>query len=315
MREPDIGRNRALHAPVCSAANPRQSDRMANDSDAVWKKAHLVWKDPATWYGRLTTWLSPRLKPRGLTRLENLGEQDLCWDDLDWREVVLAPELMEREEYVRDCLADALWHATARVFHGCRVNDAGVFHREGLRANDPATMEAMVRRIVEEEEDLAWMRPNIDQRLAEFDARERDTGKVYVCLDDRPQLDYIGHYALYGPEWLQAFFSFSGFRVLRSRGVPTILELDLPLELTSDHIRQELATDLLQEWTRITVNHPTWTPQIDFTISLRHELSAEYVVGHYHPKALKCPYHQNMVVRTAVTECPSCRPSGLKSGV
>lgn len=279
---------------------------MSDDLDALWASGTLIWKDPITWYDRLTRWLTPRLEKGGIKRLQNLGEQDLCWDDMDWREVVLAPQLAEEEEYARDALAEALWATTARVYHGCRVNDAGVFHREGLRANDPAEMEALARRIVDEEDELAWMRPDIDQRLADFDARDRDTGRLYVCLDDRPQLDHIGHYALYGPEWLQAFFSFSGFRVLRSRGVPTILELDLPLELTSDHTRQELATDLLQEWTRITVNRPSWSPQIDFTISLKHGLPPEYVVGHYHPKELKSPYHQKMVVRTDATECPGC---------
>jgi hypothetical protein len=48
-------------------------------------------------------------------------------------------------------LADDLAKAKLRTFHSCRVPDAGVFHREGLRRNDPAELEALARRLVAED--------------------------------------------------------------------------------------------------------------------------------------------------------------------
>lgn len=275
-------------------------------AETVWPGQVIDWKAPATWYEPLSLWLKPHLSRRSFARLSALGEQDLCWDDWDWREKILAPELTEDFADVVSALGEALSHSTARVYHGCRVDDAGVFHRDGLKVNDPAELEALARRIVAEEEDFAWMRNGwLDKQLAEH-PRDRDTGWLYAGLDDRELCDGAGHYALYGPEWLQALFSFSGFRVLRSRGVPTIVQLDLPLSLTSDGIRRELAEALLQEWVRITVNRPEWTPQINFSISLKHALDRSIVVGHYHPAALTCPYYGKETVKTAVTVCPSC---------
>jgi len=281
--------------------------------DHIWLDGPVLWKDTTTWADRLTSWLAPRLKPDGLERLKGLGEQDLCWDDSDWLDVVLKPAVRGGVEGLADRLADSLFVATLRVYHGCRLPDAGVLHREGLRVNDPAKLEDEARRIVAECEDLAWMRPGLEQRIAEFSHRERDTGRVYVCIDDRVQLDRAGHYALYGPEWLQVFFSFSGFHALRSRGVPTIVELDLPLEHASDSSRTELARALLQEWTRVIVNAPDWSPDRDFTIILDFDIPAEYVVGHSHPAVLRCPYNQMQEFVTEVTACPACsaaRPIG-----
>ncbi len=273
----------------------------------LWEDGLLVWKDASTWHERLSTWLAPWLVPEGKAALERLGEKDICHDDFAWREDILAPRLNEDLDLVRDQLAEDLKGATLRVYHGCRVADAGVYERGGLLRNAPASMEAEVRRIVAEEEAFAYMRGDIDRRLAEFDARERDTGKAYVCVDDREQLDASGHYALYGAEWLQAFFGSSAHEALRKRGVPTVLEIDLPLIAADDYDRKHLSDQLLNEWARRVVNRPNWTPSIDFTIILRRDLPREWIVGHYHPTALRSPCEQFRIFKTEVTNCPSCR--------
>ncbi len=235
-----------------------------------------------------------------------MGERDICWDDPDWLDDILVPRLSRGLDYTRQALGEALSSATLRVFHGCRVADAGLFHREGLRINDPVVLEDEARRIVAEANDLAWARPHIERMIAENKHRLRDEGRVYVCVDDRPQLDEIGQYALYGAEWLQVLLGFAGHRTLRSRGVPTILELDVPLDLVGESTRRELADTLLQEWTRRTVNNPDFHPEIDFTISFLHDLPAEYVVSHYHPKVLKDPYRNKATCVSEVTVCPGC---------
>lgn len=293
-----------------------ESGAVEGEDSAVplWARPLLVWKDTPTWYERLSTWLEPWLIPGGKAALERLGEQDICHDDFAWREEILGPHLNDDLEVVRDQLAEGLKDATLRVYHGCRAPDAGVYERFGLLRNDPVSMEAEVRRIVAEEDSLSYMRADIDQRLVEFDSRERDTGKAYVCVDDREQLDASGHYALYGPEWLQAFFSFSGFEVLRKRGVPTILEIDLPLIFANDYDRKQFSEQLLNEWTRMVVNRPDRTPSIDFTIILRRDLPPEWVVGHYHPGALRSPYEQFQIFKSEVTHCPSCRSDTRPDG-
>lgn len=280
----------------------------ANLAEKPWRGRLVHWKDRETWFDILTAWIQPYFCPGGFARLTRLKSKDLCWDDSDWLDVVLAPRLRVQIDTAVDLLAEALEPAILRVFHGCRVADAGVYHREGLLLNDPAKLAEEVRRIVAEEEELAWRRPTIEKDLAEWDARERDASRLYVCADDQPQLDYIGHYLLYGSEWISAFLGWSGHRVLRRRGVPTMIEIDLPFHLATPNTRIEFARHLLQEWVRVTVNAPTFVPQLDFSLILRASLPPDMVVGHYHPKAVKDTFNGKALVRTDHPFCPTCAP-------
>jgi hypothetical protein len=271
-----------------------------------WRGKLVHWKDRSTWFEPLGEWLQPYFRKGAFARLGRLGEQDLCWDDSDWLDIILAPRLKIEIDTTIEWLADALDATTLRAFHGCRVADAGVFVRNGIRLNDPAWLEAEVRRIVAEEDDLAWLRPTIEQEIARFDARERDTGRLYVCADDQPQLDRIGHYMLYGSEWVTALLGFPAHSILRGRGVPTMVELDLPFRLATPGTRREFARKLLQEWVRVLANSPTFVPKLDFTVILRTDVPAHMIVGHYHPEALKDPFRQYVTYQTQTRTCPAC---------
>lgn len=268
----------------------------------------MHWKDRATWFAPLGDWVKPYFREGGEARLRSGGERDLCWDDSDWLDRVLYRQLDIEIDTAIERLAEDLEPAILRAFHGCRVADAGVFHREGIRINDPGRLEAEVRRIVADEVDLAWLRPSLEQRIADFDARERDIGRLYVCVDDRPQLDRIGHYMLYGSEWIVALLGFSAHSTLRRRGVPTMVELDLPLRLATPNTRQEFARKLLQEWVRVFVNEPTFVPALDFTVVLHADVPAEMIVGHYHPDVLHDPFQGFVSHKTALRTCPGCTP-------
>jgi hypothetical protein len=106
--------------------------------------------------------------------MSNMGEQELCWDDFEWLKILESKLAARPIESVIDDLASALDPVVLRVYHGCRVADAGVFHREGLRINSPEALAEDVRRIVAEESDLAWLRPTIESRLVAFEHRDRD---------------------------------------------------------------------------------------------------------------------------------------------
>ncbi|WP_127846982.1 MULTISPECIES: hypothetical protein [unclassified Caulobacter] len=275
-------------------------------SPCPWRDRLLHWKDRTTWHPTLTQWLQPHFVDGGYATLSALPEQDLCWDDTDWLDEILAPYLKEDLEVVLDQLSTVINRAVLRAFHGCRVADAGVFHREGIRLNDPAVLEDEARRIVAETAELAWMQKSLESRLAAFDARERDTDQLFLCADDQVQLDHIGHYMLYGSEWMTCALGPSAFDTLRRRGIPTMIEVDLPVSWISPGLRDELAEKLLQEWVRVVVNAPTFIPKIDFGIDLRVPVPAEMIVAHYHPAILKDPYNGNAPCRTEVRTCPSC---------
>jgi hypothetical protein len=239
--------------------------------------------------------------------MSNMGEQELCWDDFEWLKILESKLAARPIESVIDDLASALDPVVLRVYHGCRVADAGVFHREGLRINSPEALAEDVRRIVAEESDLAWLRPTIESRLVAFEHRDRDTGRSYVGVDHRALIEEAGPYALYGSEWILSFFGFGAHDILRRRGVPTIVEIDLPCRYMSPASRAEFGRQLLQEWTRVQVNRPDWLPVIDFTVILHVDLPPEAIVGHLHPAAVIDPLCQRVRRITAATHCPHCR--------
>lgn len=270
-----------------------------------FRRRVLNWKDRETWWPALEIWLQPYWSPEGRLALESAGEQDLCWDDTDWLDL-FGEHLTAKMDDLAEDLADSLNGAVLRVFHGCRVLDAGVFHRDGLKINDPTALEAEVRRIVAEEEGLAWMRPGLDDRIRTFDARERDTGRLYVCADETPQLDRSGHYLLYGSEWVQCVLGWGAHSVMKRRGTPTVVELDLPFSLADHPTRTTFARKLLQEWVRVLLNAPTFVPALDFSVILHHDLPASMVVGHHHPPMVKDPFNGFARERSPRTTCPHC---------
>lgn len=278
---------------------------------ASWRSAIIDWQQPKSWASAVSGWLRPFLNERGIRPLQQMGEQDICWDDPDWlnkTQRVLRFEV----EYVVKNLADALSFATARTYHGCRTVDAGCYHRGGIRRNDPAVLADEVRRIVREEDRLARLRPVIEQRLHDFDHAERDTGRLYLVMDDRGLTNSAGHYLLYGSEWIQSVLGFEAHEALRQRGVPTVLAVDLPLSMVTSHEREQLAETLLQEWTRIKVNKPDWVPELDFTFCLREDIPGAMIVGHFHPNVICDPFYQNIKRRVGQQNCPNCGAAPIR---
>lgn len=277
---------------------------------AAWNNRLIEWKLPGTWVPALSRWIRPHLNHHGIRGLRKLGDQDLCWDDYAWLEVA-EYVLRGSIDYVADDLADALRFATLKAYHGCRVTDAGVYHREGIRRNDPVWLANEVRRIVREEADLAWMQPGIEERLDSFEAADRDTGNVFIIVDDRGMIERDGNYLLYGSEWITCVFDERGRRVLRRLGVPTVIEIDFPLAEAPIYYLPGLARSLLQEWTRIKVNQPDWVPHIDFSFCLKRDVPPTWVVGHHHPESVSDPYHSHIMRRTEVRTCPTCLAAKL----
>lgn len=271
---------------------------------AIWRKTTIDWKKPGSWVPTLSRWLRPSLNDRGIRDLQRMGKQDICWDDHAWLDITQRV-LQSDVGYVAETLSDALSFATVRTYHGCRAEDVGSYLRAGIVRNDPRVLADEVRRLVREDDGLAFLRPCIEQLLQEFDSTERDTGKLYVVLDDRELVDGGGHYLLYGSEWMQCILGWGAHDTLRRRGYPTIFTVDLPLSMTHSHDREQLASVLLQEWTRIKANKPDWVPELDFTFFLRDDIPSALIVSHRHPSEVRDPFH-GVMRRVERRTCPSC---------
>jgi len=160
-------------------------------------------------------------------------------------------------------------------------------------------MTAQVKAIVAGSDKLTWMRDRVDTAIAEIE-NELDPGRVYVVADDAVLLKHAAHYLIYGSEWISAILGAAGRRVLLQRGVPTLLEIDLPLRISSMQTRTELATKMLREWTRLACNRPDWSAPIDFSFCLRTDIPAAWIVRHSHPAELRDPLEQGRIYRSRV---------------
>ncbi|MBC7953167.1 MAG: hypothetical protein H7Z12_15275 [Rhodospirillaceae bacterium] len=206
---------------------------------------------------------------------------------------------------VEEPFADELERMVVRCFHGCRTEDAGHYLIHGIRAHRRDELEARLRAMIAEDERLRWMAPTLSERMAEFPSAT-DEHRSYVVLDDRFMLEHAAHYLIYGSEWIAAVLGRSWRHPLLERGVPTMIEVDLPLSWVTLGMRKALSRLLLSEWTRQTVDKPAHVYQRSFTFILDRDLPPEIVAGHYHPETMKDPWDGRAVYRSPRTVCEHC---------
>lgn len=264
----------------------------------------LVWPMAETWMSVVADWLTPRLASGGLSRLRQVDTSELYVDDLTWMEMLesaLQPDVID----VREAFANELEGKIVRSYHGCRTEDAGDYFREGIRVHRREELEERLRRIVEENDSLRWMIPTLSQRMAEFPS-STDVDRCFVVLDNRAMLKYAAHYLIYGSEWICAVLGHGYRDPLLKIGVPTMIEVDLPLSWASEGDRRELADLMLGEWLRQTLDKPDQVRIQDFTFVLHRNLPPETVVGHYHPRRLRDPLEKGIPHHSPNATCLHC---------
>ena len=85
-----------------------------------------------------------------------------------------------------------------------------------------------------------------------------------------------------------------------------MLEINLPLRMSSMQTCTELATKMLQEWTRLACNRPDWSAPSDFSFCLRTDIPAAWIVRHSHPAELRDPLEQERIYRFRFLTCAQC---------
>lgn len=253
----------------------------------------------------MSEWLRSRMDARALSSLKGVDHEAWCDDDLDW--LCLLESYLELPlKITKRELVVSLGQMTVRTYHGCRTEDAGHYFGQGLRGHRRVELEAEVRSFLERTEELGWWLSGLTQRIAEVESNI-DEGCCYVVLDPRPLLERAAHYLIYGSEWRLAVLGNIGRRAIRQIGAPTLLEIDLPLRMVDPHFRENLAKELLQEWTRQFVSQTSRVRWIDFTFKVRQDIPPEHIVAHSHPEALRDPLDQFRTHRSTRVDCVLCR--------
>ncbi|MBB4303776.1 hypothetical protein GGD81_002828 [Rhodobium orientis] len=271
----------------------------------IWNGKTIEWKRPNTWVPLLSRWIRPHLNERGIRYLQRFGYQEICWDDSEWLGITQSVLNKDIEFVVQD-FAEAVHASTIRTFHGCRPVAPRTYHEDGIMMNNPRALEEQARRLVYDDETLTSLRPSIEKEIIEYIFRDQDQGNVFVVLDDRFMISSAGHYLIYGSEWLVGLLGPRAHSTLRNRGYPTIFVVDLPLNLINFEVVKHLFEALLQEWTRIKVNRPSWIPEKNFSFCLHQDIPSSMIVTHYHPKLICDPLYNRIVRQNEFVSCPDC---------
>lgn len=273
-------------------------------NDVVWKNRQFEWKEANSWVPCLTAWLEPHFRKDGMRRLKPGKFRDLYGDDSEWLEI-LAKCLKHDIDYHVERLSGALYRATLKTYHGCRTEDVGSYFRHGLRVHNRDELTDHLKSLISKHDELRHVKPTLDEEIAKVE-KSFDEGRLFVVIDDTVLLDRAAHYLIYGSEWISAVLGHNNRKVLLKSGIPTLLEIDLPLKRANSAQLRRLAERMLTEWTMRACNYPDWHTPVDFSFILQFDLPPTWIVGHTHPKELKDPLEYGHVYRTPRATCAYC---------
>lgn len=269
-------------------------------------KVVLDWRNRAEWLYAASKYGGHVLTP-ALRR--TLGKtRPKCWsDDMSW--------LPDWEDLVPEfvfCLAEYYTHLKA--FHGCRPIALSSYYEHGLRGQDGDQLITLFR---ETFADVPT--PDLDAAIAVLgDRSTRERGAIWLVSDDREMIEEYGHYLIQGSEFLMALAAQLGvsrlgedyrFR-LREHGVPTVLEIELPVVIVPSNNIEEVAKSVLSAW-----GQSVTTQGIGSSVSpcyvIRRTIEAECIVGHVHPAKIRDPHRGNIQYINTQRTCDVCSRKSL----
>ncbi|WP_232448494.1 hypothetical protein [Burkholderia ubonensis] len=265
-------------------------------------KIVLDWRKRDEWIAELPKYAAHLLTPAIKRKLAT--KRPKCWsDDMSWipgREH-LVPKFLE-------CFTSHYTHLKA--FHGCRPVTLSSYYKHGLMGQDRDKLLAHFREIYS---DLPSA--DLDAAIAKFSDRSaRERGSVWLVGDDRELVEEYGHYIIQGSEFLMALAAALGssstgedFRFrLRDSGIPTVLEVDIPIEIIGGNDIQEVAQMVLSEWGQTVTELP-----LGFSSSpcyvVRRDIPPQFIEAHTHPARIPDPHRGFISYINDRQTCEFCR--------
>ncbi len=250
---------------------------------------------PETWCESFWKASVDFLKPETRDKFVQCPPAAIYHDDLSW----LEPFRWDRGRPVAMDLVSAVtnrWRAL-RACHGTRTDDVCGFYRHGLLPLDPHQVAERTKQV------LQATHPDLDDRWFEEAVHSvgtrLDAGQVFLEANEEDLIATSGHYMLYGSEYGVAIAAALGGigridyrQALKTTGRPTIFVCDIPLDLLSQHIIEELAANVAVIAFRQLVRHVDCFSddrETMFGFPINQALPPSAIVGHYHPRNIPDP--------------------------
>jgi hypothetical protein len=265
------------------------------------KERILDWRNRRSWLGSIRFYASDLLTERTRQRLRQIRPH--CWSDvMDWlpNHEDLVPAFGERF---------AQYYSHVKAFHGCRPESLCTYYSQGLLGQDSERIKSAFRQIFADV-DTCDLNEAIE-RMERRDGSER--GRIWLTADDRRMMEEFGHYAIHGSEYLLALAAkltvinaSEDFRLrLRKVGIPTILEVDIPMTQVSSFNKMEVARMILSEWGQLITRQPLGRGSAPCYV-VDEDISPECIKAHYHPQKIRDFHGFTSTYINHTIECDMC---------
>ena len=250
-----------------------------------------------------------------LARLKATPGAKMYEDTMDYMQTAYRKSGVRYDASTKEELIEAVLgkFTLIRGYHGCRPLSLESYLCDGLVLPTRKRLAQHAYAIFEGEISLAELERRADQ--ADLTTR---LGKIHFCADVDELIEECGHYLIYGPEamnclWepgepeFQRRFQESQERS-RSKGIPTVLVCDVPVDWMEDCFRIELGRTLLTWHLQLASDAPTRPEDWDrnWAYAITRDLPAGNIKSHFHPERIPDPLRIPVVYCPPETRCAWC---------
>lgn len=233
-----------------------------------------------------------------------LQERPECWsDNLSW---------LPDSRYILSEFVSGLtgYYTHFKGFHGCRPLRLSSYYEEGLLGQNSDLLCDMFRKIFSDAP-----KAHVESVIKQFsDRSDGERGAMWLVGSDQFLIKECGHYLIQGSEYVMALAAHLGhspsgedyrFR-LRNYGIPTILEVDVPVCLVPATQHVEVAKMILSEWGQLAARRPMPFGDDPPCYVVRQNIPPECVRDHYHPERIIDPHQGRRPYTNHLLTCDMC---------
>jgi len=243
--------------------------------------------------------ISDFIRPDILESIRDADYDCLYSDDSFWiDEIIEAHDGFEIN--MMDVLADMLpsIFKAFRAYHGTRTEDLSSFYTKGLKKLNCLEIEELAKKMFIDSADPISSGDKLRSAIETVDRRNphaQTEGHVYFCMDETELLEDAGHYLIYGSEYLYNL----GIRItsqtytknrLIGIGLPTIFMCDIPIDQIDRRTIREFSGIILSDVIGKLIGLEEDPFSAGTALSIKSDLSSEFIAGHWHPEKVKRPY-------------------------
>lgn len=256
---------------------------------------------PVTWRDSVWTMLNDKVTDAVRIAFREAPPEYLVSDDLSWLDNLIeatSGELVDSKALLATRLRKM--YRYFRAGHATRTDDLAPFYNNGLRVLRPEEIHSRVRQLFLRGQHQGASESKLEAAISEVGQEVRE-GRLYFAAQESSLISRkgsSGHYLIYGSEYLYCIAmrtadTASAKKVLSAIGRPTMFVCDIPMSKIPEGTLEDFSGKMLEYLFADLVDHidtEVLSPWSGSGLSIREDIAAESIVGHYHPKRIFDPF-------------------------